>query len=81
VKAPKRIIGKRSVVISGRQTSIALEDQFWAGLKEIATELRLPIRTLIANINADRKHSNLSSAIRLFVLHYYQDRAVATRAK
>jgi Ribbon-helix-helix domain len=41
VKAPKRIIVKRSVVVSGRQTSVTIEDQFWAGLTEIATELRI----------------------------------------
>ena len=76
MKAPKRIIVKRSVVISGRQTSVALEEQFWAGLTEIATELKLPIRALVTSINADRNHSNLSSAIRLFVLRYYQDRVM-----
>jgi predicted DNA-binding ribbon-helix-helix protein len=81
VKAPKRIIAKRSIVISGRQTSVSVEDQFWTGLAEIATELKLPIRALVTSINTDREHSNLSSAIRVFVLRYYRDRTMLTRAE
>jgi predicted DNA-binding ribbon-helix-helix protein len=81
VKAPKRIIVKRSVVVSGRQTSVTVEDQFWEGLTEIATELRLSIPALVTSINAERNHSNLSSAVRLFVLRYYRDRAMLTRAQ
>jgi len=74
MKAPKRIVVKRSVVISGRQTSVTVEDQFWEGLTEIAIELELSIRALVTSINAARDHSNLSSAIRLFVLRHYRDR-------
>ena len=29
-------IVKRSVVVGGHKTSVSLEDEFWAGLKEIA---------------------------------------------
>jgi predicted DNA-binding ribbon-helix-helix protein len=74
VKSPKRMIVKRSVVVSGRQTSVTVEDQFWEGLTEIATELKLSIPALVTIINAARNHSNLSSAIRLFVLRHYRDR-------
>jgi predicted DNA-binding ribbon-helix-helix protein len=76
MKSPKRTIAKRSVFVSGRQTSVSVEDQFWAGLAEIATELELSMPALVTSINVDRKHSNLSSAIRLFVLRYYQDRVM-----
>jgi predicted DNA-binding ribbon-helix-helix protein len=75
VKAPKRTIAKRTVFVSGRQTSVSVEDQFWEALTEIATELRLSVPALVTSINADRNHSNLSSAIRLFVLRHYRDRA------
>ena len=34
---------KRSIVITGRQTSVSLEDAFWEGLKEIADELTTDI--------------------------------------
>ena len=71
--AMKSTIIKRSVVIDGHKTSISLEDAFWNCLKEIAKGRRQSLSHLVANIDAERKFANLSSAIRLFVLGYYQD--------
>ena len=69
----KSTIIKRSVVIDGHKTSISLEDAFWNCLKEIAKGRRQSLSHLVANIDSERKFANLSSAIRLFVLGYYQD--------
>jgi predicted DNA-binding ribbon-helix-helix protein len=66
-------IVKRSVYIDGHNTSISLEDDFWSSLKEIADRRGETLSNLIANIDAERKFANLSSAIRLFVLGDYQD--------
>jgi predicted DNA-binding ribbon-helix-helix protein len=66
---------KHSIVVSGHHTSVSVEDQFWQGLTEIAIERGLSIPALVTIINADRNHSNLSSAIRLFVLRHYRDQA------
>ena len=63
---------KRSVVIAGHKTSVSLEDAFWKGLKEIASSRNRTMSDLIALIDAQRKNANLSSAIRLFVLDFYQ---------
>lgn len=63
---------KRSVVIAGHKTSISLEDAFWKGLKEIALSRRTTLSDLVAAIDRQRKHGNLSSAIRLFVLDHYR---------
>ena len=68
----KSPIVKRSVALAGHNTSVSLEDAFWRGLKEIAASRRAPLRDLIARIDTDREHGNLSSAIRLFVLNHYQ---------
>ena len=65
-------IAKRSVVISGHKTSISLEDAFWNDLRTIAAGRDMSISDLVESIDADRKHANLSSAIRLFVLGAYQ---------
>ena len=63
---------KRSVVINGHKSSISLEDQFWSVLKEIAAERKLTIAKLISMVDHDRGEvSNLSSALRLFVLSQY----------
>ena len=66
-------IVKRSVAIGGHRTSVSLEDAFWKGLREIAHRRNMTLSGLIETIDVDRKHGNLSSAIRLFVLEVYQD--------
>lgn len=65
---------KRSIVIAGHKTSVSLEDAFWRGLKEIAMSRRMTLSDLVASIDSERQHGNLSSAIRLFVLGHYQMR-------
>jgi predicted DNA-binding ribbon-helix-helix protein len=68
----KSFVVKRSMIIGGRNSSVSLEEAFWKGLKEIALNRRLTLSELVDNINAERRHSNLSSAIRLFVLDQYR---------
>jgi predicted DNA-binding ribbon-helix-helix protein len=68
----KSAVVKRSIVVSGHKTSVSLEDAFWKGLKAIAHGRKMNLSDLIASIDAQRKHANLSSAIRLFVLDFYQ---------
>ena len=63
---------KRSIVIAGHKTSVSLEDAFWRGLKEIASERNVTLSDLVAMIDTERRHGNLSSAIRLFVLDHYR---------
>tara|TARA_B100001123_G_scaffold418405_1_gene522368 strand:+ start:1377 stop:1589 length:213 start_codon:yes stop_codon:yes gene_type:complete len=59
---------KRSVVISGHQTSVSLEKPFWEALNQIATDRNLSINRLISEIDHERE-SNLSSALRVYVLN------------
>jgi predicted DNA-binding ribbon-helix-helix protein len=68
----KSQVVKRSVVVAGHKTSVSLEDAFWIGLKEISGERHMTLSQLIAAIDSERQHSNLSSAIRLFVLNFYR---------
>ena len=71
-------MSKRSIVIAGHKTSVSLEDGFWKGLKEIARGQALTLSEVVTKINLERAHSNLSSAIRLFVLDHYRSRIAAT---
>src|SRR6516164_2270485 len=71
-KPMKSPVVKRSIVIAGHKTSVSLEDAFWTGLKEIAAKRDLTLSDMVAAIDQDRRHGNLSSAIRLFVLDYYR---------
>jgi predicted DNA-binding ribbon-helix-helix protein len=68
----KSPVVKRSIVIAGHKTSVSLEDAFWRGLKEIAHSRNMTLSDLVASIDTDRRHGNLSSAIRLFVLDHYR---------
>ena len=69
----KSPVVKRSIVIAGHKTSVSLEDAFWKGLKEIASGRDATLSDLVASIDADRQHGNLSSALRLFVLDFYRN--------
>jgi predicted DNA-binding ribbon-helix-helix protein len=71
----KSPVVKRSVVLAGHRTSVSLEDAFWEALKDIAATRRTAVSDVISEINIDRKHNKLSSALRLFVLNHYQARA------
>ena len=68
----KSRIVKRSIVLAGQNTSVSLEEPFWQGLKDIATSRGTTLSDLIGSIDRKRKHDNLSSALRLFVLNHYR---------
>jgi predicted DNA-binding ribbon-helix-helix protein len=72
----KSSVVKRSVIIAGRKTSVSLEDAFWTTFKDIADQRLMTASELAAEVAAARRHGNLSSAIRLFVLDYYRDRLI-----
>jgi predicted DNA-binding ribbon-helix-helix protein len=69
----KSPIRKHSIIIAGQKTSVSLEDAFWNDLRRIAGGRDVTLSDLVTIIDADRQHSNLSSAIRLFVLSFYRD--------
>ena len=60
---------KRSIRIAGHRTSLSLEPQFWEALTGAAKARRMSVAKLIASIDEGRKDSNLSSAVRIFVLN------------
>jgi len=63
---------KRSLTIAGHRTSLALEPEFWAGLEAIAAARELPLAAVIRDIDEGRDEPNLSSAVRVAVLRWYQ---------
>jgi predicted DNA-binding ribbon-helix-helix protein len=63
---------KRSIMLAGHKTSVSLEDAFWQGLKEIASQRKMSGSALIGLVVGQRGDGNLSSAIRLFVLDYFR---------
>lgn len=73
----KPTVHKRSVIIDGHKTSISLEDEFWRELRDIAQARQIAVSTLLRKIDGARAVSNLSSAIRVFVLEEVRKQAAA----
>lgn len=66
---------KHSLTLSGHRTSVSLEEEFWRAFREIAKQENRPINALAAEIDAGRgTETGLASAIRLYVLGWYQRR-------
>ncbi|MEQ1551995.1 ribbon-helix-helix domain-containing protein [Sphingorhabdus sp.] len=63
---------KRSVTISGHQTSISLEPLFWDMLKAASEETGLAVNALVAAIDNERlaspTPSGLAGAIRIWLV-------------
>lgn len=71
-------MAKRSLTIAGHRTSISLEEPFWQALNEIAAARRQSLAAVIARIDRTRPEgTNLSAAIRIFVLDWYRGNATA----
>ena len=61
---------KRSVLLSGHATSIALEPEFWAVLEDAARAQGVSLAALIGRIDAGRGDRGLASACRVAALDY-----------
>jgi predicted DNA-binding ribbon-helix-helix protein len=65
------MIRKHSATLHGHRTSFSLEDAFWEELKAIAEARGLSQAALISEIDDQRPpDSNLSSALRIYVLQW-----------
>ncbi|MEC8476578.1 MAG: ribbon-helix-helix domain-containing protein [Pseudomonadota bacterium] len=69
---------KRSITIAGHATSISLEAPFWDAIRDIAAQQDMSAQDLIAEIDNSRRTASLSSAIRVYILSWYQDKANET---
>ena len=65
-RGKSRVI-KRSIVVGHHKTSVSLEEVFWNEFRAIARERKVHLSKLVDEVDSERTHSNLSSAIRLFV--------------
>ena len=64
---------KRSLTLKGHRTSVSLENEFWDAFRAIASERRIAVNALAAEIDAERGlDAGLASAIRVYVLGYYR---------
>ncbi|MDJ0827170.1 MAG: ribbon-helix-helix domain-containing protein [Rhodobacter sp.] len=67
---------KHSLTLKGHRTSVSLEPEFWQAFRAIAAERGQALNALAAEIDTARGlDMGLASAIRLFVLRHYRERA------
>ena len=69
---------KRSITIAGHATSISLEAPFWDAIRDIAAQQDMSAQDLITEIDNSKRMASLSSAIRVYILSWYQDKANET---
>ncbi|HLZ82434.1 MAG TPA: ribbon-helix-helix domain-containing protein [Caulobacteraceae bacterium] len=61
---------KRSVMLAGHATSLALEPEFWSVLEALATSRSLSLAALLAEIDKTRGERPLASACRVTALEF-----------
>ena len=64
------MLKKRSLLLAGHATSLALEPEFWDVLDAMAAAEGLSVAGLIARIDAERGMSLLASACRIRALRW-----------
>ncbi len=62
------MLRKRSILIAGHATSVALEIPFWVVLERMAAERAISLAALIAQLDGDRGAQSLASAARTAAL-------------
>ena len=64
---------KRTVKIDGHITSVFLETEFWEEILKLSKKENTTPDKIISKIDKKKNTSNLSSAIRLYVLNHLKD--------
>ena len=65
---------KRTVNLDGHITSVFLEKEFWEEIVSLSKQNNTTPDRLISDIDQKKTTSNLSSAIRLYVLNHLKNR-------
>lgn len=63
-------LSKRSLLLAGHATSLALEPPFWAVLERMAAAQSISLPALLVRIDADRGAASLASACRVRALQW-----------
>lgn len=73
---PKTTLVSKNITVLGHRTSIRLEPEMWASLKEISLREKCSIHELctLVSIRKNRKTS-LTAAIRVFIMLYFRSAA------
>ena len=70
------MLKNRNVVIAGSRTTMRLEPEMWEALTEICHRENLSLHEICTLVDARKRNSSLTSAVRVFIMSYF--RAAAT---
>jgi predicted DNA-binding ribbon-helix-helix protein len=66
---------KRSFSLAGHRTSVALEEEFWSALTQIAADRQQTLTALVAATDASRQPGRpLASVLRVLALREFSQR-------
>ena len=66
---------KRSFSLAGHRTSVALEEEFWSALTQLAADRQQTLTALVASTDARREPGRpLASALRVLALREFSQR-------
>ncbi len=85
-ESEKSILELRNVRIHNRRTSLRLEPTMWEAIDEILNRENMTIHQLCTHIHdirrqieeSTKRHSSLTSALRMFIVIYYRKAATET---
>ncbi len=67
-------LSKRSLLLAGHATSLALEPSFWAVLEQMAAHKAVSLPALLVDLDAERGEASLASTCRVAALQWTQHR-------
>jgi predicted DNA-binding ribbon-helix-helix protein len=63
---------RRTLTVSGRRTTISLEQEIWRSLGDIAEREKLALSLLVEQVDRRREDASLASGLRVFCLYYWR---------
>ena len=65
----------RNVNVSGRRTSVRLEPDLWAALRDIAEREDWSMPKICSDIDKTKGDAGLTSAMRIYIVNYFRSAA------
>ena len=71
-------VKKQNITIAGRRTSLVMDVYFWDCLQTLLWQEKISLNDFCMKVDRCRRHSSLTSAIKLAILIYYRSLASFT---
>ena len=72
------MLKKQNITIAGRRTSLVMDVYFWDCLQTLLWQEKISLNDFCMKVDRCRRHSSLTSAVKLAILIYYRSLASFT---